>query len=305
MHNRLSLITIAAWTGIVGNLILAALKIIIGITSESLAVIGDGIDSTTDILSFLIILFATQIIAKEPDKTHPYGHHRAEPIATIIISFIIFFIGAQLLQVSIQKLVAAKPVEMPSITAIYITIVSIVGKILLAFTQFSIGKKTTSQMLIANGKNMLNDIFISLGILIGLVCAFWLNTPILDPIFALIISLWVLITAIKIFLDTNTELMEGYEDTSIYNQIFEAVSKVPGAHNPHRTRIRKLASLLVIDIDIEVAQDLTVEKGHEIAVEVEKAIKAILDNVYDVSVHIEPLGNEEHGEKYGVCSKKI
>ncbi|HOJ76667.1 MAG TPA: cation diffusion facilitator family transporter [Bacillota bacterium] len=305
MNNRLSLITIAAWAGIVGNLILAVLKIIIGITSESLAVIGDGIDSTTDILSFLIILFATQIIAKEPDKTHPYGHHRAEPIATIIISFIIFFIGAQLLQFSVQKLVAAKPVELPSITAIYITIISIVGKIILAFTQFSIGKKTSSQMLIANGKNMLNDIFISLGILIGLAFAFWFNTPILDPIFALIISLWVLITAIKIFLETNTELMEGYEDTSIYNQIFEAVSKVAGAHNPHRTRIRKLASLLVIDIDIEVDRDLTVEKGHAIAVEVENAIKAVLDNVYDVSVHIEPLGNEEHGEKYGVCGKKI
>lgn len=298
--DRLSLIRLATWTGIIGNGILAFLKILFGFYSHSLAVVGDGIDSTTDILSFLIILFATRIISKSPDKNHPYGHHRAEPLATIIISFIIFFVGAQLLQTSLTRLFNKEMITIPSIVAVYITLISIAGKIFLTFVQFKIGKKTSSSMLIANSKNMLNDILISSGVLLGLFLTIRYQVPWIDPLIAILVSFWVLRIAIKIFIATNTELMEGIEDLSVYDNIFEAVKKVKGALNPHRTRIRKLANLYVIDIDIEVNETMSVAEGHEIAVNVERVIKQTVDNVYDISVHVEPLGNFEKHEKYGV-----
>lgn len=302
---RLQQINIATWIGIIANLCLAVSKVIAGFISGSLAVIGDGIDSTTDILSFIVILFATRIMSKHPDENHPYGHHRAEPLATIIIAFLIFFIGAQLLQASVSRLFNKEAADVPGAIAIYVTIISILGKVFLAFFQFRMGKKTHSSMLIANARNMLNDIYISTGVLLGLGLTFWLKSPYIDPIIAFLVSLWVIKTAVKIFLETNTELMEGIEDTSVYNKIFDAVKAVKGAYNPHRTRVRKLANLLVIDVDIEVDKDISVTESHIIAVEVEKKIKTAIDNVYDISVHVEPLGNEEKHEKFGVAMEPV
>lgn len=282
---------------------LAVAKMALGLISGSLAVIGDGIDSATDILSYLIILFAAGIISKEPDRTHPYGHTRAEPIATMIIAFIIFYAGIELFKTAFARLTTETVSEIPSILAIYATLLSIGGKIILAKFQLSIGRRTSSPMLTANAQNMFNDILISSGVLLGLILTFWLQLPLIDPIIAIGVSIWVVRTAVKIFLENHTELMEGVEDLSVYPQIFAAVKQVANAFNPHRTRIRKLANLYAIDIDIEVPADLSVREGHQIAVQVETGIKAKIANVYDVSVHIEPLGNKERDEKFGLTEK--
>lgn len=303
MEQRLNLIKITSWIGITGNLILAAVKIILGIISGSLAVVGDGIDSTTDILSFLVILFAAGIIAKAPDHEHPYGHHRAEALATIVISFIILYAGMELLQTSFSKLSNVDQTETPSSLALYATLISIGGKIVLAWYQHRIGTKTSSPMLIANSQNMFNDILVSCGVLIGLLINLWIRSPLVDPMIAILLSIWVIRTAVKIFMENYTELMEGIEDISIYGKIFEAVKKVHNAYNPHRTRIRKLANLHMIDIDIEVPPNLSVKEGHAIAAQVESEIKKNIPDVYDLSVHIEPLGNTETNEKFGVAAK--
>ncbi len=118
----------ASWISIGGNTVLAILKISIGTLSGSLAVISDGIDSITDILVSFVTLFTSKIISKPPDKEHPYGHARAETIATKILSFIIFFAGSQLIFTAIKHFIGDDIREIPSITAIYVTIFSICGK---------------------------------------------------------------------------------------------------------------------------------------------------------------------------------
>ena len=124
--------------------------------------------------------------------------------------------------------------------------------------------------------------------------------PVIDNIIALIISGWIMFTAIRIFLGINTELMDGVKDQSVYNCIFEAVKTARGAINPHRTRVRKLSSLYIIDLDIEVDGSMSVTEAHDVAMEVEHTIKEQLPNVYDIMVHIEPRGNIEEKEKYGM-----
>jgi cation diffusion facilitator family transporter len=305
LNQRLKQIQVASWVGIIGNSILALLKVSLGLISGSLAVVGDGIDSATDILSFLIIFFATRIMSKAPDKKHPYGHLRAETLATLIIAFIILFAGIQLMFTSIIKLASANRTEIPSLLAIIVTFFSVFSKLFLSIYQFKIAKKTKSSMLNANGRNMLSDIFISLGVLVGLLFTITLKMPLIDPMVAILISIWIVRTAIHIFLEANTELMEGIEDTSIYEEVFTAVKKVKNVSNPHRTRVRKLSNLYLIDIDIEVDGELTVAEGHQLAVKVEKALRQSIDNLYDVAVHVEPVGNIEIGEKYGLSSKEF
>ena len=98
--------------------------------------------------------------------------------------------------------------------------------------------------------------------------------------------------------------MDGGPDRTYYQVVFDAVNSVEEAVNPHRVRMRRLAGLLDIDIDIEVPPNKTVVEAHWIAFKVEKAIKEKLDNVYDIMVHIEPAGNQED-EGFGLSSDLI
>ena len=139
--NRNLYIRKASWVGIIGNTILATAKIVIGFISGSLAVIGDGIDTATDILTYVITMVAARIMNKPPNFRYPYGYSRAEAVATKALSFVIFFAGAQLFLSTLISLVKKEPHELPTLLAIYVTIFSILSKAGLAFYQFRIGKK--------------------------------------------------------------------------------------------------------------------------------------------------------------------
>ena len=94
--------------------------------------------------------------------------------------------------------------------------------------------------------------------------------------------------------------MDGMQDPEFYCELFNAVKQVKGAHNPHRVRVRKIGSFHMISMDLEVDPDLRVKDAHEIARQVELIIRTTLPNVYDIVVHIEPIGNIEKGEKFGL-----
>ncbi|MFW5728808.1 MAG: cation diffusion facilitator family transporter [Spirochaetota bacterium] len=302
---RAARIIVASWISIAGNGLLAALKSVVGFLSGSAAVVSDGIDSGLDVLTSAITLVAARITSKPPDIDHPYGHSRVETIATKSVSFIILFAGAQLAWRTVGQLVRGAPQDLPSELAVWVTVASIVGKSALAVHKRSVGRRMNSAMLIADAKNMLADIVVSIGVLTGLLFTYLFNTPVIDSIVALLISLWIMFVAFRIFVETNTELMEGYKDRETYQRIFRAVDAVPGAEHPHRTRVRTIGSMQIVDLDIEVDGDLTVREAHEIARQTEQAIKGAVGNVYDVLVHVEPVGNVENRERYGLSRKKL
>ncbi len=293
-------IIVASWVGIIGNAILALLKLSVGFYGRSLAVISDGVDSAIDILTSAISLVAARIMAKPPDLNHPYGHSRAETIATKTLSFVIFFAGAQLAVSTVTNLFEGTQRELPAVISIYVTILSIAAKTGLAIYKFRLGKKMDSSLLIADAKNMRSDIAVSMGVLLGLGFTYWLDMPIFDAITALLISVWIMYVAFRIYLETNMELMEGFSETNLYQGIFETIAQVPGAENPHRTRIRVVGTWRIVDLDIEVDENLTVKQAHEIAKATERAIRKAVPRVYDVLVHVEPIGNIEKSERYGI-----
>ncbi len=301
--NRNKYIKKASWVGIIGNTILAVLKIVIGFISGSLAVVGDGIDTATDIMTYFITLLAAKIMNKPPDFKYPYGYNRAEAVATKALSFVIFFAGAQLFLSTLLRLIKNEPHQIPALLAIYVTIFSIISKAGLAFYQFKIGKKSESKMIIANAKNMRNDILISSSVLVGLVFTHIFSLPILDLITAMAVGLWIMKAGFEIFMETSRELMDGTDNPELYYKIFDAVEEVGGA-NPHRVRARKHSNLYTVDLDIEIDGKLSIEEGHDIAMEVEKNIKTRIENVYDVLVHVEPKGNVEK-EKFGLSRDNI
>ncbi len=303
MTDRKHQIIRASWVAIIGNAILSVLKISIGIYAGSLAVVGDGIDSASDIIASIITLITAHVLSKPPNIKFPYGYEKADTIATKVLSFVIFFAGAQLAISTISGLFEEGTRELPSMLAVYITLFSIIGKLFLAYYQKRIGKKVESSMLLANARNMQNDVIISVTVLIGLLFTFILKLPVIDTITALAVSIWIMYTAYRIFMQTSVELMDGIEDPGIYNEVFKSISSIKGAYNPHRARIRKIGHRYMIGIDIEVEGSITVNEAHVIAKKVEDKIKETIKNVYDIVVHIEPYGNIESDEKFGVSDR--
>jgi cation diffusion facilitator family transporter len=303
MTDRKKIMLRTSWISVLGNAFLSLLKIATGLVSNSLAVLGDGLDSASDVITSLIILITTPIVSRPPNSKFAYGQERAEHVASTILSFAIFFMGGQMLVTSIQKIISPEKAELPSTVAIWVTVVSIIGKLLLALYQFRQGKKVDSSMLIANAVNMRNDVIISGSVLLGLGFTFVLQMPILDSIVALLISIYIIYSAIGIFKDANIVLMDGISDTSIYKKIIKAVECVPGANNPHRIRSSQIGNMYNIVLDIETNGLITLAEAHHIAQEVEESIKKSVENVYDIVVHVEPEGSTHCEEKYGVSKE--
>jgi cation diffusion facilitator family transporter len=305
MENQSAIIIRASWIAVIGNALLSIVKIVAGIISGSLAVLGDGIDSASDIVTSVITLVTARFMNRPPDPKYPYGYLKADTIATKALSFVILFAGAQLAITTISGWIEGKERALPTMLALYVTILSIAGKLILFIHQRKKGIQTNSEMLKANACNMKNDILISATVFVGLFFIFILNMPLLDSILALLVSIWILKAGIQIFMQTNRDLMDCVPDPGLYNKVFDAVKRIAGVYNPHRTRIRKIGNYFMIALDIEVEPTLNTQEAHELVCRVEKEIRKEIDNIFDIMIHVEPLGNREQEVKYGVEQSDI
>ncbi|NBC81976.1 MAG: cation diffusion facilitator family transporter [Bacteroidetes bacterium] len=305
MQSREQQLIKVSWISILGNAFLSALKIVIGFISGSLAVIADGVDSASDVLTSVITLITARIISRPPNVRYPYGYAKAESIATKALSFIILFAGAQLAINTTHNLIEGVEREIPSPMAFYVIIISIIGKLFLARLNVSAGKKTNSSMLIANGQNMQNDIIISFSVLVGLIFIYVLEMPVLDSVSALLVSLWIIKVGFSIFMKSNIELMDGHDSVEIYNKIFRIIDSVEGVHNPHRVRVRKIGYKLMIAADIEIDGNQSLLDAHEKAHKVEDAIKNNIPDVFEVFTHLEPRGDQKTEKNVGISRDSI
>lgn len=316
--SRLRLITLAGWIALLGNLLLAVIKLGAGIASGSLAVLGDGLDSATDVSIACMTLIVSKIIQQPSDKEHPWGHGRAETTATMVVAFIIFYAGMQLcfssgkhvLDLLATNSLSHNPAQEHGLSgglALTATAISIAGKLLLAWSQLHLGKKSGSMMVLANARNMATDSIISISVLVGLAASQLLKLPVIDPVVAFLVGLWVLKNAVSLFMEMNLELMDGNQDKELYRNLFAAVRTVEGVSNPHRVRIRKIASRWDIDMDVEMAPHISLHDAHEIAVQVEQAVRQAIPDVYDIMVHMEPEGHSGHHpeEQYGLSESDL
>lgn len=284
------------------NIALALVKVTVGILFKSMAVLADGIDTSTDILTSSTMLVASLISRKPPDREHPYGHHKAENIGAKIISFVIFYAGISLLIESAKRLISGEYEVLSGFLPFLAAILSVAGKTFLFLIEYSAGKKYGSKSMVAEAKNMRNDIlmssFVFLGVALNKIGLSWM-----DPLVGLVMSGIILKVAWDVFEENTHELMDGLKEDEmwIYERVFESC-KACGALNPHKVRIRKVGGKYDIDMDIEVNGSMSVHEAHEIT----KCIKQYLcqtNQIYDVVVHVEPEENDEK-EPFGISQKE-
>ena len=199
MERRLKQIKIASAIGILGNMTLALVKVVLGFVAGSLAVVSDGVDSATDVLSFVIIFFALKIMVQEPDENTPTATTGRKPRHPLYRLYDPLRRGPNA-HLRLSKIITADVSPIPSSLAVVVSFISIIGKLLLALYQFRTGRKTESAMLIANGRNMLADLYVSLGVLIGTFTTITLQIPLIDHLVAMFIAVWIIWTAVRIFL---------------------------------------------------------------------------------------------------------
>ncbi len=305
--DRLKYIKTAALIAFWGNLLLSALKIYAGVASKSLSVLGDGIDSATDVIIAGIALLISFLISRPSDKNHPWGHGRAETTATMALSFVILYAGVQLVISAVKSVIFQTSATETELFSVIIICISIAGKLCLALSQYILGKKANSSITLANAQNMRNDVVISVSVLLGLCLSYFFSLPILDSIIAFLVGLWVIKNAIGLFLEMNMELMDGSQSSEAYKTLFDVVKNVSGVSNPHKVRMRKIASLWDIDIDIEVDEELTVHEAHKITDKLEEEIKKAIPDIYDIVIHVEPAGHRRHHrrEQFGLNEADI
>ena len=216
-------------TGIVTNLLLGALKAVLGILSGSIALVSDALNNITDSSSSLITIIGTKLAGKAPDKQHPFGHGRTEYLTSLLIGGIVFITGFQSLISSIKAIFNREEMSTSIVTAIII-IATIVAKIVLGtFTENS-GKKYNSGALIASGADAKNDAIVSLVTLISTLIYMFTKISV-DGIAGVIISVFILKTAYEVLSDTVKKILGERVDGEMVRGIKEIARNTEGVIN--------------------------------------------------------------------------
>ncbi|AJC50523.1 cation diffusion facilitator family transporter [Coxiella endosymbiont of Amblyomma americanum] len=286
-NRRLALLIRIALVSAVTNTVLALLKINIGIIGYSHALIVDGIHAISDLFMDGLIITASLLGARAPDKEHPYGHGRIETIGTIAISFILIFVVVGITFSTILHFMHHVHLAIPTFPVITVSAISIiVNEILFRYT-LVIGKKINSDLLRTNAWHNRSDALISLVVLISAIGT-RSGITFLDFIGTLIITLLILYVSGKMLWKNIQELIDTAVDDKTFENIINTIKAVPGVLSMHQLRSRLHGSNVFIDVHIQVAPDISVSEGHYISEKVHLSLINSFSYIADVIVHIDP-----------------
>lgn len=276
----------ASIVSIVGNVVLTVLKGIIGYSAGSTAMIADALHSASDLFGTIVLLQGLKIAHKPPDESHPYGHHRAESITSKLLS-IILVVTALGIGFEAVKILRSGAISPPKSFAIYIALVSIIGKEGMYQYAVRIGKKIKSSAVIADAWHHRTDAFSSVATLIGITGAIY-GFPFMDPIAGIIVSILILKTALSIYIDAINSLMDTAPEKDVLDSIKIAANKANGVKSVQDVKVRQYGSKYLVDMKICVNPKITVEEGHGAAARAKQSVLKENTDVLDVLIHVNP-----------------
>lgn len=294
MRENARAIIIATWVGIIINLFLTIAKAIGGVISGSKALIADALHSASDIVGSIVILFAVKIANKPPDAEHPYGHGKAENIASIIVALLLIVIGIEISITSVKVFFGEQPIA-PGKLALFILAGSIIIKEALFHYKYRLGKKYRSAALVSEAWHHRSDSFSSLAALIGVVLSIIgdkFNLPFLiysDAVAGIIVSIIVIKVGYDLMKESANVVLEQVLDKEETKEYEETALSVQGVKRIDTMFIRTHGSYFIIDVKLSVDPTITVEAGHQIAKHVKVTLRQTYKEVEDVLVHINPF----------------
>lgn len=249
---------------------------------------ADGFHSVSDGASNIVGIIGIVLASKPKDKEHPYGHKKFETIASMFIGTMLLFISFNVIKTSISKLFTPSTLEV-SVGSLSIILITLFINIFVAIYENKQGKKLNSQILISDSLHTKSDIFVSIGVLIALVCIKLGIPPIIDTIASFIVALFILHAAYEIFKENMSSLTDKVIlDKEIICDILEEFNDIKDVHN---IRSRGYKDYIFLDMHIKVDSNLSVDEAHNLVHMVEDVLGNKLGEKIDVIIHVEPNKN--------------
>ena len=278
--------------GSVIDLLLGVFKILVGWVASSQSLIADGVHSLSDLATDFVVLYAAKHGSREADEDHPYGHGRIETLATAGLGVALMIVAIGIAWDAVSRLFEPERLFQPGIWALVVALLSVVLKEWIYRYTMRVAKRVRSPMLEANAWHSRTDAISSIVVVIG-VGGTMLGLDYLDAIAAVGVAVMVA----KIGWDLGWESLHELADRALEEErvakIRTAILAVDGVRHLHLLRSRKVGHEALVDVHVQVDPWLSVSEGHMIAIAVEEAAKASLDEVSDVTVHIDPEDDEE------------
>ncbi len=274
--------------GISGSviLVLALLKVLIGLFSGSLILISDALHSFADFVVMLTSWFGLRISQKKPTEKFPYGFYKSENIATLFISIFILLGAVELLKEGYFKLFSISVLSLP-FYCLLVALISIITSYFLANYLSRIGKRINAQSLVVSSKEKLLDVFSSIIVFIGILLSIY-QVPYVEGIFTIAISIMVLKVGIFSMKDSIFALMDITPSEDLVKKIERTISSIQGVEEFRGLKLRKSGPFIFGEVKVKVKKGINVEKAHEIADHIEKKIADEVEEVDSFTIHIEP-----------------
>lgn len=278
--------TVSGIIGIVVNLILFIIEIILGVLTNSIAIIGDAVHNLADVTSSIVTLVGFKLSNRPADKEHPFGHGRMEYISALVVSFLILVVGLQFVKTSFDRILHPQEVSY-NIVTLLIIICAIPLKLWLSYFNKSLGKIINSATLEASGADALNDVAILGGVIISLAAGYAFKVDI-DGYVGLVVAVFILLSGLSLVKETLNPLLGQAPDPELVKEIKTSVTKYDHILGIHDLIIhnygpgRSMASL-----HAEVPYNISIMKIHEVIDRAEKELSKKL-NMFIV-IHMDPV----------------
>ena len=279
---------------IVGALIdflLSIIKIILGFIGQSGALIADGVHSFSDLLTDWVTWYAAKLSGDAPDADHPYGHERFETVATLGLSIFLAIVGTIIIFEGFGRF--SNPNELRHENwLIAAAALSVLSKEALYWYTVKVARDINSDLLKANAWHHRTDAFSSIVVVIGIIGAangyFFL-----DSVAAIIVGILIIYIGWQLGFEATKELVDTSIDQEDIKALRVALSEIKGVNSVHTLRTRKVGHKKSADVHVQVNPFLSVSEGHIISVSVERVAKECIEELDDVTVHIDPENDEE------------
>ncbi|MEH7246259.1 cation diffusion facilitator family transporter [Neobacillus niacini] len=269
---------------IIAYICLSAVKLGVGYLANSEALKADGLNNVTDIIASVAVLIGLKLSQRPADDDHPYGHWKAETVASMVASFIMMAVGLKVAYEAIINIFYS-PSESPDVISAWTGLFCAFVMYFVYRYNKKLASEINSQSVMAAAKDNLSDAWVSVGTFIGIIGAQF-GLPWLDPLAAVLVGFLICKTAWDIFKEASLYLTDGFDEKEI--ELFkETIHHCDGVKGVKEIKARNYGNNVVVDVVIFVNSTLDVKRAHDIATVVENELIE-KHKVYDVHIHVEP-----------------
>lgn len=276
----------ASIVGIISNIVLCAVKILIGVVANSIAIIADGFNNLADASSSVITLVGFKLAAAPEDEEHPYGHARIEYLTGLLVSAIIIILGFELLKTSFDKILHPEAADFSYIT-LGVLVVAILMKLWQAGFYVAAGKKINSVALSAAGADSRNDVISTTAVLVSALAAKFFDLQ-LDGIMGCLVALFIMWSGIQLVRETSSPLLGEAPEPELVDAIMEGINKHDGVIGIHDLMVHNYGPGRVFaSVHIEIDADSDIMESHDMIDNIERELSK--DLKIHLVVHMDPV----------------